>query len=252
MTMLAEVASQAGNKYLGSMLDQAKLYYKKADWGKAVDLLEQIGTKPSSYLVESTFMLANAYHNQGRISKALTQFKKVLEIDSEHTDTMVSLAVILNDIGHYDEARKFFELADSKIKRNSLGIMDPHVNKKFSELHDELAQMYVTYRRYDEALREYEIAIGLDPENVDLKLKQAKVYYKKNDFPGAKEKLIELKRHHSSCIQAMIILGEIYCAEGKLLDAHKEWNKVLTLDPANNEAKMLLNFAKDVKEISIN
>lgn len=252
MTMISDVASQASNKYLSSVIDQAKLYYKKADWAKAIELLEQAITKPSPYTLESIFMLANAYHNQGRIAKALSHFKKILELDSEHTDAMVSLAVILNDIGHYDEARKFFELADSKVKKNSNGIMDPHVNKKFSELHDELAQMYVTYRRYDEALREYEIAIMLDPMNIDLKLKQAKVFYKKNDFSNAKERLLLLKQHNPSYVQALILLGEIYCAEGKLLDAHREWNRVLALDPANNDAKMLLNFAKDVKEITIN
>lgn len=247
-----QAATQASQKYISSLLDQARIYYQKSDWSKAADLLEQAVKTPSPYMVEAYFLLANTYHIQGRIGKALPTFKKVLELDVEHTDAMVSLSVILNDIGQYDEARKFFELADSKIKKNSNGIVDPHVNKKFSELHNELAQMYETYRRYDEAIIEYKKAITLDPDSANLKYKLAKLHYKRSDFQTAKEELQQLKQLNPSFYSASLLLGEIYCAEGKLLDAHREWNRVLAQDPNNTEARMLLNFAKDVKEISIN
>lgn len=247
-----KAANQAGNKYISTLLDQARIYYQKSDWNKAAELLEQVVKLSSPYLVEAYFLLANVYHVQGRIGKALPTFKKVLELDPEHTDAMVSLSVILNDIGQYEEARKFFELADSKIKKNSSGIVDPHVNKKFSELHYELAQMYETYRRYEEAIIEYKKAIMLDQENLNLKFKLAKIYYKRSDFQTAKNELQQLKHLSSSFHSASLLLGEIYCAEGKLLDAHREWNRVLAQDPNNTEAKMLLNFAKDVKEINLN
>jgi tetratricopeptide (TPR) repeat protein len=256
MAVLADqskkAAHQAGHKYISTLLDQAKIYYQKSDWNKAAELLEQVVKISSPYLVEAHFLLANVYHVQGRIGKALPAFKKVLELDSEHTDAMVSLSVILNDIGQYEEAKKFFELADSKIKKNSNGIVDPHVNKKFSELHYELAQMYETYRRYDEAIIEYKKAINLDGESLNLKFKLAKIYYKRSDYQTAKEELQQLKQINSAFHPASLLLGEIYCAEGKLLDAHREWNRVLAQDPNNHEAKMLLNFAKDVKEININ
>lgn len=80
----------------------------------------------------------------------------------------------------------------------------------------------------------------------------AKVYYKRSDFLTAKDELQKLKQMNPSFHQASLLLGEILCAEGKLLDAHREWNRVLAQDPNNTEAKMLLNFAKDVKEISLN
>ncbi len=247
-----KAANQASQKYISTLLDQARLYYQKSDWTKSIELLEQVVKASSPYLVEANFLLANAYHVQGRIGKALPTFKKVLELDSEHTDAMVSLSVILNDIGQYEEAKKFFELADSKIKKNSNGIVDPHVNKKFSELHYELAQMYETYRRYDEAIVEYKKAISLDPESLNLKFKLAKIYYKRSDFQTAKEELQQLKQLNNSFHPASLLLGEIFCTEGKLLDAHREWNRVLAQDPNNMEARMLLNFAKDVKEINLN
>lgn len=256
MSVLANQAvqavSNASQKYISGLVDQARIYYQKSDWAKSAEILEQVIKSPSANIVEAYFLLANIYHVQGRIGKALPTFKKVLEIDPAHTDAMVSLSVILNDIGQYEEAKKFFELADSKIKKNASGIVDPHVNKKFSELHNELAQMYETYRRYDEAIIEYKKAIALDSESLHLKYKVAKVYYKRSDFLTAKDELQKLKQMNPSFHQASLLLGEILCAEGKLLDAHREWNRVLAQDPNNTEAKMLLNFAKDVKEISLN
>lgn len=246
-----QAMTNASQKYISGLLDQARIYYQKSEWNKSAELLEQIVKNFSSNSVEAYFLLANIYHVQGRIGKALPTFKKVLELDPAHTDAMVSLSVILNDIGQYEEAKKFFELADSKIKKNASGIVDPHVNKKFSELHNELAQMYETYRRYDEAIIEFKKAIVLDQENLNLKYKLAKIYYKKNELQTAKEELKNLKQLNSMFHSASLLLGEIYCAEGKLLDAHKEWNRVLSKDPDNKEAKMLLNFAKDVKEISL-
>ena len=75
-------------------------------------------------------------------------------------------------------------------------IEDVHINKKFSVKHFELAELYLTYNRFDEALFEYKKSSALDPENLDIKLKMAKVLAKKGFISKAIDELKKLKNEN--------------------------------------------------------
>ena len=91
------------------------------------------------------------------------------------------MSVLLNDVGQYEEARKVFEETDRRVKKGDTGslIDDKHINKKFSLKHLELADLYLTYNRFDEALFELKKASALDPDNLEFRLKLAKIYSKR-------------------------------------------------------------------------
>ena len=67
-----------------------------------------------------------------------------------------------------------------KGKNKGSGLLeDKHINKKFASKHYELADLYLSYNRYDEALFEFNKVVGLDPENLEARIKISKVYAKK-------------------------------------------------------------------------
>ena len=74
------------------------------------------------------FFIGNIFHIKGQLGKAIKAFNKVLEFDPSHTDAAISLSVILNDIGKYEEAKVVFERANKKVKKESSGVNDPHIN----------------------------------------------------------------------------------------------------------------------------
>jgi len=197
------------------------------------------------------FFIGNIFHIKGQLGKAIKAFNKVLEFDPNHTDAAISLSVILNDIGKYEEAKVVFERANKKVKKESSGVNDPHINKRFSGKHFEIAEMYFSYNRYDESLFEYNKAVALDPENLEIRIKVAKVYSKKGLISKAFEELRKLKSEKPSYVEARVALGLLHYGSGNILEAQSEWQNALNKDPCNEELQMYMNLSKSATETNL-
>lgn len=240
------------NLKVNDMLKKAKEAFQKNDLKTAALLLnEVIEQNPNS--TEAFFYLANVFHVRGELGKAIKAFQKVLELDSHHTDAAISLSVIYNDIGKYEEAKAIFEKANSQIKNTQQhGLSDPHLNRKFSLKHYELAEMYASYGRMEEALFEYNKAATLDPDNLEIRIKVAKAYTKKGFISKAFDELKRLKNEHPGYMPARIALGLLYYGNGNIIEAQAEWQNVLTREPNHAEASMYINLSRSATETTIN
>ncbi|MCB9060636.1 MAG: tetratricopeptide repeat protein [Halobacteriovoraceae bacterium] len=235
-----------------TLVEKGIQLYKDGEFKKSKKVFsELIEINPKS--VDGFFYLANIFHIQGEVGKAIKAFSKVLEIDPSHTDASISLSVLYNDIGKYEQGKKIFEMANERIKVNKANstIEDNHINKKFSFKHYELADLYMTYNRYDEALFEFNKAFNLDPENLDARIKMAKVYAKKGFIGKAFDELKRLKNEQPHYIPAKIALGVLYYGNGRVVEAQNEWEKVLSQDPNNKEAGMYLNLSQTATETTL-
>ncbi|MDD0854814.1 tetratricopeptide repeat protein [Halobacteriovorax sp. GB3] len=226
--------------------------FKKGEYAKASTLFNEV-IEVDGKNVDAFFYLANIFHIRGEIGKAIKAFNKVLEIDPNHTDASISLSVLYNDIGHYENAKKVFEKANERVKakKTGEGIEDKHINKKFAIKHLEIADLYLTYNRFDEALFEYNKVVALDPENYEARIKVAKVYAKKGFSSKAFDELQRLKNENPSYQPARVAMGVLYYGNGKILEAQSEWERVLSMDPKNSEAAMYLNLSKTATETSL-
>ena len=226
-----------------NLLDQKKLDAAQSVFAEVIDSNNQNS--------EAFFHLANIFHMKGEIGKAIKAFNKVLAFDPDHTDAAISLSVLYNDIGQYEEAKNIFNRANNRVKNDPTKSDDVHINRKFSLKHYELADLYVTYNRYDEALFEYNKAIDLNPENLEARVKISKVYAKKGYASRALEELVKLKNEQPSYLPARLALGVLYYGSGKVIEAQGEWNKVLSKDPSSAEASMYMNLSKTATETHI-
>lgn len=236
---------------MSDLLKKAKEAFQKNDLKTASLLLnEVIEHNPNS--TEGFFYLANVFHVRGELGKAIKAFSRVLELDPNHTDAAISLSVIYNDIGKYEEAKAIFEKANSQVKNTqSQGLSDPHLNKKFSLRHYEIAEMYASYARYDEALFEYNKAATLDPDNLEIRIKISKNYSKKGFISKALEELKRLKNEQPGYMPARIALGLLFYGNGNIIEAQAEWQNVLSREPNHAEANMYVNLSRGATETII-
>lgn len=235
------------------LIKSARECFDKLEYKKSQVILNEI-IESDDHNVDAFFLLANIFHINGEIGKAIKAFTKVLALNPEHTDAAISLSVLYNDIGQYEDARKVFESANERVKGKSKGpglLEDKHINKKFSSKHYEIADLYLSYNRYDEALFEYNKVIGLDPENLEAKIKIAKVYAKKGFTAKAIEELRTLKNEEPNYAPARIALGVLHYGNGNILEAQTEWEKVLLKDPFHSEASMYLNLSRTATETNL-
>ena len=227
--------------------------YNRGELKNALGLLTEI-IETDSKNAQAFFYLANIFHLNGEIGKAIKAFSKVLEIEPTHTDAAISLSVLYNDIGHYEDAKRIFEQANRRVKtKTETGklVNDDHINKKFAIKHLELGDLYMTYRRYDEALFEYNKVLALDPESLATRIKLAKVYAKKGFASKALDELVKLKNERPDYLEGRIALGVLFYAGGKVLEAQTEWQKVLSLQPKHSEALRYLNLSRTATETSL-
>lgn len=235
------------------LLKTARECFDKQEYKKSQVVLNEI-IESDDRNVDALFLLANIFHINGEIGKAIKAFNKVLNLNPEHTDAAISLSVLYNDIGQYDEAKKVFDTANERVKGKNKGtglMEDKHINKKFASKHYEIADLYLSYNRYDEALFEFNKVVGLDPENLEARIKIAKVYAKKGFIAKAIEELRNLKNEEPNYAPARIALGVIHYGNGNVLEAQSEWEKVLMKDPFHAEASMYMNLSKTATETRI-
>lgn len=234
------------------LIEKGKDSYSSGDLKKAQAFFNEV-IEVDGKSVEAFFHLANIFHVKGEIGKAIKAFNKVLSLDPGHTDAAISLSVLYNDIGKYEEAKRIFNQANERVKTGTTSdlLEDTHVNKKFSSKHFEIAEMYMSYNRYDEALFEYNKACSLDPENLEIRVKVAKVYAKKGFISKAFEELRKLKNEFPSYVPARLAMGILHYGNGNIIEAQAEWEKVLIKDAKNEEALMYLNLAKAATETTL-
>lgn len=238
------------NKHL-IKLKEAYQAVDSGDFENALKIYAAI-IEDDSRNIDAYFNMANIFHLKGQIGKAIKSFQKVLELDPHHTDASISLSVLLNDIGQYEKAQEVFEKANQHVKKETKGgVDDPHLNKKFSQRHYEIAEMYYSYARLDESLFEYNKAIGLDPENLEIRIKVAKVYAKKGFVSKAFEELKRLKNEYPSYIPAKMALGLLYFENGNILEAQTMWKNILAQDPAHADACMYLKLSDSATEVRL-
>ncbi len=233
------------------LLKRARECFQKNDL-KTASLIfnEIIEVDPNN--TESFFYMGNIFHMRGELGKAIRSFNRVLELDPSHTDASISLSVLLNDIGKYEEAKAIFERANNQIKvSTNEGVSDQHINKKFSMKHYELAEMYASYQRFDEALFEYNKAASLDPDQLEIRIKIAKSYSKKGFSSKAFEELKKLKTENPGYLPARFALGLLYYGVGNIIEAQSEWSHILHRDPKNQEALMYLELSKSATETTL-
>jgi tetratricopeptide (TPR) repeat protein len=180
---------------------------------------------------------------QGRLVESIEDLKLALQYDPRHTDAAVCLSVILNDIGRYDEAKKIFEQANQSVFLKQIGD-DQQIDRRFSVKHFELGDLYFRYRRFDEAVEEYNKAILLDPQTIDIRVKRAKAFAKKGFVTRAIQDLQQLKVERPADPTVRIQLGLLHYSQGNVLDAELEWESVLETDPVNREASAYLDLIK--------
>lgn len=181
--------------------------------------------------------------HQGKLSQSIDDLKQALHYDPKHTDAAVCLSVILNDIGKYDEAKRIFEKANQSVFLKQLG-EDAQIDRRFSVKHFELGDLYFRYRRFDEAIEQYNKAIILDPTAIPIHIRRTKAYAKKGFMTRAIQELQQLKVQHPSELAIRIQLGLLHYSQGNSLDAQLEWESVLEHDPVHREASSYLELIR--------
>jgi tetratricopeptide (TPR) repeat protein len=182
-------------------------------------------------------------HGQGRLDEAANAFARALELNPAYTDAALNLAVTLNDLGRYAEARQVYTQAMKRTQAEPRSL-DPFVKGKLANMHADVGAAYAECALYPEAVREYQKALELCPTFADLRTRLAGVFRDMGDLAGARHELEIVKATHPGYVPARVSLGNVLMAQAHVPEAIREWEAVLQADPNNRAARAYLTVTK--------
>ncbi|MGZ3774191.1 MAG: tetratricopeptide repeat protein [Pseudobdellovibrionaceae bacterium] len=230
------------NALQDDMLSEARGYFINGNYKLAEPILNQMLLQ-NTRNPEVFQMLATIFYDKGQFSKAIKTFKRALEIDPTYTDASVGLSIILNDLGKYDEGKQIFLDAQAQLEKKT-GKQDPFVDEKLASKHEELADLYYQYKRYNEALEQLLKAQKLSSRKAEVTMRIAEVYVQLGHTERAIKDLKTLIREYPHLIPARLKLGAIYYNSNNIAEATEQWENILIRDPQHPEALRYLKMAQ--------
>lgn len=160
------------------LFKSAKDHFNRGHYKLAEPLLVQLQTEELTVKPDVPYMLGTIAFDRGQLKKAISYFKKSIEVDPSFTEASVGLSIILNDLGRYDEAKKVFEDAYAMMKQKQRGGNDSHLKEKIAKKHAELGDLYLMNNMMIEATEEFEKALKMTPNDPDYTAKLGECYLK--------------------------------------------------------------------------
>lgn len=232
-------------------VEDAKRFLASGHLEAAKDVLLDLDSAGQA-TAESQYILGTIYHRENKLGEAVDRFKRSLQLDANFTDAAISLSIIYNDTGHYNEGAKVFAQAERAAMKKP-GTPSPSIvlSKEISAKHMELGNLYRSLQRFDEAANEYLKAARVDDENVDARILLAKTHGQRGQMKLAQAELEKLVREKPDHIAARVHLALLYYALGNVVDAQIELQEAQLKDPGNRQVKMYLDMTRQATESTI-
>lgn len=122
--------------------------------------------------------------------------------------------------------------------------MDPYVSGKLANMHKEIGDIYASIGRINEARNEYEKALRLRPDYIDVWVKIGNIVRDSKEYGKAIEIYNKAKALGKNFPPLGVNLGITYYLKGDKEKAQVEWSKVLETDPENKMARSYVRLVK--------
>lgn len=221
------------NKALSTNINKElllKLYIKKSEVLNKLEEYEEAGKYADKALSLDT-KSSQAYMMKGISSRylekyedAIKYFDKSIEIDNNNTDAYVNKAKLFCDEEKYDQA---VELCEKALE----------INKSSPFAYTTLGVIEVFRNNYRGSLKYFDLAIENDPRFMDAYDSKAYVlFYCQKNYSKCLDFVMKANELFSDTISYLWYIADCYSYQGKSDSAIEYYNKLLELDPYNEEA----------------
>lgn len=199
-------------EHLSSIERKVSLYLKVQKYPAAHDLIRH-SKLLFPHAANLDLLQGIVYHRQSKLPEAVKAFGEALVKNPEYLEAAIHLALILSDVGQYDEAAEVFETIKKLTGRP--GQIPKVLRGKIANSHAENGRNYEKAGLFQEAAQEYQKALALYEKMPDIKIRLAKIYMKSNQPTKAYRELTEALDFHPVNAQAMTLLGILSYRSGK-------------------------------------
>lgn len=218
-------AQRGDSPYARQHYQQAMSFINNGDYASAIEQLKRsIGYDPNNK--NAQHYLGLCYMETGNNPEAERYFRTALNIDYNFVECRYNYGVLLRRMNRTHEAQTMF-------------LECVEINPKYPPPYYQLGQILKEKGDLDGAIDRFETATRLKPDFYDAQRDLGLAIFERagiGDNNAALEKLLTCARLVPDNPMVHFYLGTIYCADGRLDDAEKEFRTVLAIDPRHAAA----------------
>ena len=227
-----------------SIEEKAKDLFNKNLYSQTVTLLKTLHAKGLGS-ANSYALLGASYHQQNEFKKAVTAYKRALELDSSHLECLTNLSLLRLDLGDYERGKIVYKRAYKAYFENTQDKWEKYI----AEQHVQSGQAYFNKGYFHEALLEFLKASPKQGHLLSLDLSIIRCLWKLDRKAEAIHQLLQTKRNHPLSVEVSLLLGEFYFQSRKIPQAILEWERVLYMNPKNKQALKFLAHTQNIQSV---
>lgn len=198
--------------------------------------------------IEPYRLLGQAAFDRDDLQVATDMFTRILSANPSDFVARAGLAVVYDKEGSLKDAvwqmERAFEIepgnaAIQEELRKLYGRRDGVVPDKVPLTRGALARLYMNGELYTEAIAELRAMLALEPQRVDLQALLVQALWRDEQRLEASEMALKVLDQMPYCLDANLILGEIWMNGGREEDAEVHLKRALALDPEGRRAAEL-------------
>jgi tetratricopeptide (TPR) repeat protein len=219
-------------------LARARDRFAVQDYYGTVHLLEEIVAGGRAF-ADVHHLLGVSLSLLGQRERALTEFGRALELNPRYLEALIHQGLVLYEMGRDAEAEDSFRRASASVSAPSNGLPAP-IAASLANQHAELAEAYAEAGSLDRAVEQYQRALELGPNFVDLRYRMARLLLESGRSLEAREALEEVLRIRPNFVDASAALGLAHYLSGDALGARDIWKGCLKRRPENARVEAYL------------
>ena len=170
---------------------------------------------------------------------ALKAFDEAIRISDSYAEAHLNRAIVLQELGRFEEARKHLQKADELDHRDSVEFPSD-VGHKIAINHAKLGDLYLVADHPAEAAEQYKKALDVRARFLDIRSKYAEALMGIDHWDEAEEQLRIILDKNPRFTGARLRLGVVLRRKGDEAGARDEWERCAAEDPGDMRAKAYL------------
>jgi len=170
---------------------------------------------------------------------ALKAFDEAIKIADTYAEAHLNRAIVLQELGRFDEARKHLQKADELDHRDSKEFPSD-VGHKIAIAHAQLGDLYLVADHPEEAADEYKKALNVRARFLDIRSKYAEALMGMGRWDDAHEQLQMILEKNPGFTSARLRMGVVLHRKGDEAGARVEWERCMEDDPRDMRPKAYL------------
>lgn len=220
---------------LTQLKEQGRQAFERREYDVALEIFRGILDERPAF-ADIRHLAALCLVFMGRHEDALTELDQALTVNPAYVEAQVNRALVLQDLGRYDEARHAFELA-SEHEQRSHARFPAAVTARLANAHAAVGDLYRESAAWEEAADQYRTALELRPRFHDIRNKFAHALIELGALEDAIVELETILDWNPAFLAARLNLGLALHRQGRTDEAAQEWARCEEQAPSHPQVR---------------